>query len=168
MFPLDQPSMEIIKKKSAQLRCKLVKFLQRFTDDIVSWSLIASIPTRRFKLNSLNTQKKKIHDIWHWKSMSWLGTGTKMWQDLNQLLGSHDPTLTLPSGYLDNLDHFQRNVNCNYVEIEWEHIMVSMTQCRIKYVILVKFCTLYLYYTVEHSWQYFSGEHSGPLKYHFD
>jgi hypothetical protein len=55
---------------------------------------------------------------------------------LNQLLGSHDPTL--PSRYLDNLDHFQRNVYCNYVEIEWEHIIVSMNQCRIKYIILVK------------------------------
>ena len=26
------------------------------------------------------TKHKKDHDIWHWKFMSWLGTGTNMWQ----------------------------------------------------------------------------------------
>jgi len=29
-------------------------------------------------LNSLNT--KIDHDIWRWKSLSWQGKGTKMWQ----------------------------------------------------------------------------------------
>ena len=29
-------------------------------------------------LKPLNT--KKDNDVWHWKSRSWIGTGTKMWQ----------------------------------------------------------------------------------------
>jgi len=39
--------------------------------------------------NSLNTMKD--HDIWHWKSRSWLGKCTKMWRVLNRRMGSNAP-----------------------------------------------------------------------------
>jgi len=31
-----------------------------------------------FTLTELTEHKKKYHNIWCWKSRSWLGTGTKM------------------------------------------------------------------------------------------
>jgi len=45
------------------------------------WSIIPPILTKvttTFQVKSWNT--KKDYYIWHWKSRSWLGTGTSVWQ----------------------------------------------------------------------------------------
>jgi len=39
------------------------------------------ISTKQINIHHLKLlYTKKGHDIWHWKSRSWLWTGTKMWQ----------------------------------------------------------------------------------------
>jgi len=44
------------------------------------WSSIPPISTKRTTTSHLNWTywSQKDHDIWRWKSRSWLGTGTKM------------------------------------------------------------------------------------------
>jgi len=46
------------------------------------WSSIPPISTKRKSLliPTELTEHKKDHNIWCWKSRSWLGTGTKMWR----------------------------------------------------------------------------------------
>ena len=50
----------------------------------------------------------------------------------------------------DNFDQFHRNVNCNNVYIEQEQTIVSTTQCRTKYKILVNI--LYIVFKNAHNW----------------
>jgi len=47
------------------------------------WSTIPPISTKWAITSHLNWThwiQKKDHNIWHWKSRSWLKTGTQMWR----------------------------------------------------------------------------------------
>jgi hypothetical protein len=48
-------------------------------------------------LLSQTIEHKKDHNIWHWKSSSWLGTCTEMWQGYNW---SNVKMIGVPSNYM--------------------------------------------------------------------